>query len=425
MHQPSSSTTRSTGISPPVSMRRLVGTTWLRCGYTTGTCAAAAAKAATTTLVTGRTADTVAIETPNGTALTLDVLDLTVDGDRASCAVRKDGGDDPDATDGALIYASVERSSTPDVTIDGGDGIGRVTKPGLDQPVGATAINSVPRRMIAQAVRDAAGHDVHQGWRVTVSCPTGGDIARKTFNPKLGIVGGISILGTTGIVEPMSDAALAATTAREISIIAATGLKELLVVIGNYGETFARTSLGLRTDGLTGAGTAPARAIGRPACDGDPSAPNPLPYGVVKSSNFIGDAIAQAAEAGFEKVLVVGHLGKMVKVGIGVLNTHSNRGDGRIETLIACALQAGADLETLRDLLGCVSTDAAVSVLIAAGLLPATMSCLTRRVQATFERHIPAGLSLDWMCFTRLGDEFAPIAQSPHASQLVERWHRP
>ena len=396
-------------LAPPAQRlgRRLVGDKWLRCGYTTGTCAAAAAKAATTMLLTGRPLADVRLTTPGGVALTLDVLDAAFDGRQARCAVRKDGGDDPDATDGALIYATVERAAGEAIIIDGGPGIGRVTRPGLDQPVGAAAINSVPRRMIEEAVREADPGPGPGGWRVTITCPAGEAIAAKTFNPRLGITGGISILGTTGIVEPMSNAALIETTAREISVLAADGVKDLLVVVGNYGAAFARDNLGLTAaEGLCQPGAQPA-------------------YGLVMSSNFIGDAVASAAANDFANVLVIGHLGKLVKLGIGMLNTHSSQGDGRIETLIACALEAGAGLDCLRQLLGCVSTDAAVTVLRAAGLLAGTMAVLGRRIQATFDRHTPAGLRLEWICFTRLDGAFSLVAQSAAPFELVRKWAQP
>jgi cobalt-precorrin-5B (C1)-methyltransferase len=382
-------------------MRRLVGGKLLRCGYTTGVCAAAAAKAAAAMLADGRLLDTVAIETPAGLPLDLDVVDAKLGDGHASCAVRKDGGDDPDATDGALIYADVSRAG-PGVVIDGGEGVGRVTKPGLDQPVGAAAINSVPRRLIEQAVRSAGPDDGH-GWRVVISCPEGGQIAAKTFNPRLGITDGISILGTTGIVEPMSNSAIIETTAREISVLAAAGAKDLLVVIGNYGEAFARDQLGLDFGGASG-----LAGPGRP--------------GAVMSSNFIGDAIAQAAANGFERVLVVGHLGKLAKAGIGMLNTHSSVGDGRLETLIACALQAGADLATLRRLQESVSTDAAVFVLSQAGWLTDSMRVLSCRIQAAFDRHSPASLELEWICFAKLNGAFSVVARSPRSQDLVRRW---
>jgi cobalt-precorrin-5B (C1)-methyltransferase len=377
--------------------RRLVSGKLLRCGYTTGTCATAAAQAAATMLLTGGPVGSVRLETPDGTTWELEVVDPVIEAAEASCAVRKDAGDDPDATDGALIYANVTRQPWG-VSIDGGPGVGRVTKAGLDQPVGAAAINSVPRRMIEQAVSavaDEAGDPT--GWHVVISCPVGERIAAKTFNPRLGVVGGISILGTTGIVEPMSHAALVETMAREIAVLAADGATDLLVVIGNYGAAFARDTLGL--------------------VEGDASR-----LGVVKSSNFIGDAISQAAQHGIERVLVVGHVGKLAKVGIGMLNTHSSVGDGRMETLVASALEAGADAGQLRRMLDCASTDAALAVLVETGLMDATMRVLSRRVQSTFDRHVPEGVDVEWLCFMRWWGAFCDIARSSGATTLIKRW---
>ena len=160
-------------------------------------------------LLTGRKKDTIRLQTPKGIELNLDVLETELSPDEVRCAIRKDSGDDPDVTRGTLIFAAVRKSATPGVTIDGGEGVGRVTKPGLDQPVGAAAINSVPRQMIEENVREVCalvGYD--GGLDVTISAPEGEALAKKTFNPRLGIEGGISILGTTGIVEPMSEQAL-------------------------------------------------------------------------------------------------------------------------------------------------------------------------------------------------------------------------
>ena len=181
----------------------------LRLGYTTGSCAAAAAKAAAWMLLTGREKTSVTLHTPKGMDLSLSVEDIHREEGAVSCAIVKDGGDDPDITAGALIYARVSRIPERDVLIDGGFGVGRVTKPGLDQKPGQAAINSVPRRMIRENLMEvAAALDYRGGFRVEISVPLGEILAKKTFNPRLGIVGGISILGTTGIVEPMSEQAL-------------------------------------------------------------------------------------------------------------------------------------------------------------------------------------------------------------------------
>ena len=195
----------------------------LRLGYTTGSCAAAAAKAAAYMLLTGRRKDTIDLLTPKGIRLHLTVEEIKITSSEVSCAIRKDSGDDPDATRGTLIFACVRKTDVPEILIDGGAGVGRVTKRGLDQPVGAAAINSVPRRMIEENVREVCalcGYD--GGVSVVISVPEGEALAKKTFNPRLGIVGGISILGTTGIVEPMSEQALV-DTIRRAAAAAGTG----------------------------------------------------------------------------------------------------------------------------------------------------------------------------------------------------------
>ena len=181
----------------------------LRCGYTTGTCAALAAAAATQLLLTKEPPKTMGLMTPKGIFVEVEISQSSLEGGKATCGVVKDAGDDVDATQGLLICAQVESSEAPGITIDGGLGVGRVTKPGLDQPVGAAAINHVPRQMIASAVEKVQKtFGDSRGLAVTIFVPEGEKIAQKTFNPYMGIVGGISILGTSGIVEPMSIQAL-------------------------------------------------------------------------------------------------------------------------------------------------------------------------------------------------------------------------
>ena len=218
----------------------------LRLGYTTGSCAAAAAKAAAWMLLTGRRKESICLQTPKGIELNLKVLDIQMLADEARCAIQKDSGDDPDVTRGTLIFAAVRKSATPGVTIDGGEGVGRVTKPGLDQPGGAAAINSVPRKMIEENVREVCmlvGYD--GGIDVTISAPEGEALAKKTFNPRLGIEGGISILGTTGIVEPMSEQALLDTIHVELRQRRENGADYILLAPGNYGATTSAILSGL------------------------------------------------------------------------------------------------------------------------------------------------------------------------------------
>ncbi|MDR2933068.1 MAG: cobalt-precorrin-5B (C(1))-methyltransferase CbiD, partial [Oscillospiraceae bacterium] len=222
---------------------RLVGGKLLRRGYTTGSCAAAAAKAAAIMLLTQSVCPTATITTPSGTVLTVDVLDLAFTPEYASCAIQKDSGDDPDVTNGCLVYANVSRI-TDGIEINGGDGIGRVTKPGLDQPVGSHAINTVPRRVIREECKSVCrDYGYTGGLSVVLSIPSGEELAKRTFNPRMGIEGGLSILGTTGIVEPMSEAAIVETIRAELNLLYEAEYRDVLIAIGNYGEAFAKDVL--------------------------------------------------------------------------------------------------------------------------------------------------------------------------------------
>lgn len=375
-----------------MELMRNVNGKLLRCGYTTGACAAAAAKAAAAMLLSGSPVDRVSIGTPKGVALTLDVLDILLAADCVSCAVRKDSGDDPDVTNGALIYARVERSAHR-IHIDGGEGVGRVTRPGLDQPVGAAAINSVPREMITAELRETAEkHGYGGGFSVSIYIPGGEELAKRTFNPRLGIAGGISVIGTTGIVEPMSNQAMADTIRLELRQLRASGVRDVLLAPGNYGETFARETLGLSMDGHV-------------AC-----------------SNFIGDAIDGAVELGFMRILLVGHIGKLVKLGLGIINTHSSFGDGRMETLMACALAAGAKLSLLKGISHSVTTDAALDLIWNAGLLKKTMAELGNRIDACLSRRVPEGVAIGYICFTNAPPMCGVLAKSVNADELMEIW---
>ena len=367
----------------------------MRCGYTTGSCAAGAARAAAEMLLTGRIVGTVELDTPKGIRLTLEIVNPEIGEGFARCAVQKDSGDDPDITNGILVYAEARRIRQG-IDIDGGEGVGRVTRPGLDQPVGAAAINSTPRRMIAEQVSQVCAACGYEGGiGIVISIPDGEALAKKTFNPRIGIEGGISVIGTTGIVEPMSNAALVDTIRLELSVLAASGAKGVLLCPGNYGETFAREALGLD--------------ISRH----------------VSTSNFIGDAIEAAVGAGFARILLVGHIGKLVKLGIGMSNTHSANGDGRMETLIACALACGGELPLLRKLLNCVTTDAALEALDEAGLTGPVMAVLARRIQDGLARRVPAGVEIGFICFTNAEGRQGVLCESENARALAKEWEIP
>ena len=364
-----------------------VGRQKLRCCYTTGTCAAAAAAGAAARLLTGETLPAVRIITPAGVAVEAELLQHAAGEGWAACAVRKDGGDDPDVTDGALIFARVERTDTPGIIIDGGEGVGRVTLPGLDQPVGAAAINSTPRRMIAEQLETAAARAGYTGGlRAVISVPEGEALAKRTFNPRLGIVGGISILGTSGIVKPMSEAALLDSLYLEMDQRRAAGTEDLLLTPGNYGESFAREVLGLNLDRWC------------------------------MCSNYLGAAIDHAAGAGFRSVLVVGHLGKLIKAAAGCMNTHSKTADARRETLTAHAALAGADGALLRALFDSPTTDAGVELLKQAGLLGPVMASIGEALDGQLKRRAGEGLTIEALFFS---NQYGILGKTPGAERLL------
>lgn len=360
----------------------------LRLGYTTGSCAAAAAKAAAWMLLTGKRKETITLDTPKGIRLELPVREIEMGKDAVSCAIEKDSGDDPDVTKGMLIFASVHRTDEPGVHIDGGEGIGRVTKRGLDQAVGNAAINSVPRQMIRENVEEVmALADFSGGLAVVISAPGGGEIAKKTFNPRLGIVGGISILGTTGIVEPMSEAALVETIRVELRQRRALGRDYALLTPGNYGSDFIRQNLDVDLN------TA------------------------VQVSNFLGDALDICRDLGFRGALLVGHIGKLVKVAGGMMNTHSKYGDCRMEILAAHAGASGADAERVREILDCAACDDAVRILRECGLAEATLARVTERVLFHLA-HRADEMEAGVLMFSK---EYGILGQSENAPELLKK----
>ena len=324
----------------------------LRLGYTTGSCAAAASKAAAIMLLTGKELQQIRLLTPKGIELELEVEDITTEKDAVSCAIRKDSGDDPDVTHGALVYSRVSFSDEPGVHIDGGIGVGRVTKPGLDQPVGNAAINSTPRRMIKENLEEVMEMTSYEGGLdVMISIPKGVELAKKTFNPRLGIEGGISVIGTTGIVEPMSEKALTDTIMLELRQKRELGYEYALLTPGNYGSDFIRDGLGLD------------------------------PEWAVQTSNFIGDSIDMCVKLGFKGALLIGHIGKLVKIAGNMMNTHSKYCDCRVEILGSAAAAFGVKPETAEYLLGCAACDEAVRVLREEGIDRDTLDLVSSRIE--------------------------------------------
>lgn len=362
------------------------GTEKLRCGYTTGSCAAAAAKASALMLLSGMKIDKISLMTPKGILLELDIKDPKIGFDYAECAVKKDSGDDPDVTNGILIYAKVQKFASG-IIIDGGKGVGRVTESGLDRKVGEAAINTVPRKMIENAVKEIAEkYDYDGGFKIVITVPEGEKIAEKTYNPRLGIIGGISIIGTSGIVEPMSAKAVVETIRTEESMIKAQGRKNLLITIGNYSGTFLKEHL-------------------------------PDLNKTVKCSNFIGDAIDCAVEFGFERVLIIGHAGKLVKLGAGIMNTHSSNADGRMEVLITCGLLAGADIQTLKLIYKCITVDDALEILKAVGLLEKTLKVLMDKIQFYLNAKVKNKLEIGALMFS---NKYGLLGKTIDAERIIK-----
>ena len=364
----------------------------LRYGYTTGSCAAAASKAAAAMLLSGKEISYVELHTPKGIDLRLEVLDISREDNAVSCAIQKDGGDDPDVTNGILIYAKVSREPADEaqIIIDGGIGVGRVTKPGLEQPVGAAAINKVPRQMIRENLEAVCEqYHYHGKLSVVISIPSGVELAAKTFNPRLGIVGGISVLGTSGIVEPMSEQALIDTIRVEMRQKLANGMEYLLVVPGNYGIDFLdQYGHGLQLEDA------------------------------VKCSNFVGEALDAAVEFGAKGVLLVGHIGKFVKLAGGIMNTHSHNADARMELLTVHAALLGAPVELLQKMMECVTTDDALKYLKEADLMEPVMERIMEKMEFYVNQRAQHQLELGVIIFSNV---FGILGQTKNVPDLVKK----
>ena len=369
----------------------------LRSGFTTGSCAAAASKAAAWMLLTGEEKKSIRIFTPSGRAFDAEILDIQRGRDSVKCAVRKDGGDDPDVTTGALIYADVRLSESGSVRIDGGEGVGRVTRPGLDQPPGEAAINSVPRSMIKKEIDDVAeAYSYDGGFDVIISVPGGEEIASRTFNPRLGIEGGISIIGTSGIVEPMSEQAILDTIKVELRQKKAEGCSTAFVSPGNYGLDFMREEYGIDLD-----------------CS-------------VKCSNFIGLTVDMVRELGFSGMFLTGHAGKLVKVAGGIMNTHSREADCRMEVIASAAAREGAPSELIRRILDSLTTEEAFVKLRESDreLADRTSARIMDGIISSLRRRAGGELDIECIMYTK---ENGLIAASAGAGRMIkangENWN--
>lgn len=420
----------------------------LRLGITTGTCSAAAAQAAAMQLLLGVESHAVTLRTPKGMTVSVPVYLLESDSKKASYKVVKDSGDDPDVTNGTdvcvtveyaqqstreksnrsagtsgdkkpngsveiggnagsdgIVEASIQSSkngsqdrsraftseSFPYLTLDGGIGIGRVTKEGLEQAVGQAAINRVPRQMIFDAVADVCEKaNVCEPLHITVWMPEGETLAKRTFNPKLGIEGGLSVLGTSGILEPMSEQAIVATIETEIRQLHAVGEEKILVTPGNYGQAYASEYLGLDL----------AKSV--------------------KSSNYIGDTIDLAISYGMKDFLLVGNIGKLVKLAAGIFNTHSKVADGRGEIFAVHAAMAGAGADVVQEIYNCINTDRMLDVVEREGLREAVM----QSILAAIEKHVDGRIG-DAMRFGVIvfSEKYGYLGQTSDAERELNKWY--
>lgn len=366
----------------------------LRKGFTTGSCGAAAAKAALYMLLTDSVKDEIEIITPGGAVFRTEVKDIFREGNRVRCAVVKDGGDDPDVTTGLHVTAEVCAEERGDgaleIQIEGGQGVGRVTLPGLDQPVGNAAINRVPRQMIEKELSEVAELlDFRGRIRVILSVPGGEAAAERTFNPRLGIEGGISILGTTGIVEPMSTRAILDTIRVELNQRKALGDRIAAVSPGNYGLNFMKETYGYDLNRS------------------------------VKCSNYVGDTVDMVREMDFRGMLLTGHIGKLIKVSGGIMNTHSKEGDARMELLAAGVIRAGGSMDTLRGILNCRVTEEALGIIQAESpaLLRKSMESVMDRILYYLRKRAGEGLPVECILYS---NEFGLLAASPGAMDMLE-----
>lgn len=359
----------------------------LRCGYTTGSCALGAAVAAAEMLFEGRMVDKAAIHTPKGMDLVLEIQEAEIKNGYACCCVQKDSGDDPDVTNGIKIFARVAKCGGEGITITGGVGIGKVTQKGLSVAVGCAAINPVPYAMILAGLKETAMRYRYKGGLTCeIFAPEGEQISKKTFNEKLGIKGGISILGTSGIVEPMSEDALMETLYLELNVIREKGYTKLLMLPGNYAFDYSRKHLHLETENC------------------------------VKYGNFTGYTLDSAAEKGFTDILMVGHIGKLIKNAGGIMQTHSKMRDGRMEIFCCHAALCGVALPCLARIMKCPTLDAAIEVLLETGLEKSVFQSVADAVKNKAEERTKGMVRVECIVFS---EQYGFLSQSCGANAML------
>lgn len=355
----------------------------LRCGITTGSCAAAAAKAASAQFLLGIKNESVSLVTPKGITVDIPVYEVP-EKSGATYMVIKDSGDDPDVTDGCKIYVTIDYPDSskpkdvcfcygdaPKLYLDGGVGVGRVTKTGLEQDIGQAAINIVPRKMIFEAVADVCKlSEFKSELMITVYIPEGEDLAGRTFNERLGIEGGLSVLGTSGILEPMSEKAIVDTIETEIRQRSSQGINRLLITPGNYGRKYASSYLGIDID--TG----------------------------IKCSNYIGETLDLAVAYDIKEILLVGNIGKLVKLAAGIMNTHSKVADGRMEILAVHTVMNGGTSDMAHRIMGSINTDEVLSLLDEWGLRQEVIDSICKYIDRHVKRRVGDGVCCGIMLFS-------------------------
>lgn len=370
---------------------------FLRYGITTGSCAAAAAKAAAKLLLTGVLCDHVSMDIPSGKRIDVAVSKVSYSDDTAEFMVIKDSGDDPDVTDKAEIHVTLQKSGSTDknafryegfceIYLDGGEGIGRITAEGLEQSIGQAAINKVPRQMIFDAVDEIAGLADYRGKLLAVvSVPGGKELSEHTFNPRLGIEGGISVLGTSGILEPMSEKAFADTIELQIKQSINNGNRNIVIVPGNYGEKYASSY----------AGSAP----------------------VIKCGNFIGETLDMAVVYGVKNLLLIGNTGKLIKLAAGIMNTHSLYADARQEIMAVHSVLCGADKYTAQKIMDCITTDEMIGILEKEGIRDRVMHSISLKIQEHVRRRLKDSVNFGVMLFS---EKYGFLCQTEGTDSVTE-----
>ena len=393
-----------------------------RRGYTTGSCATAVSKAAVYMLLTNEKIDTVNIDTPKGIYLSIPVVSSEIKKNEDTgeiysiCSVEKDGGDDIDATNGIEIFAKATwvyedeiDKSEKNFSFEGdgfyvfsGNGVGIITKKGLSVEPGRPAINPVPQKMIAKEVESilkASGENVlndknsldnrKKVIKITIFIPKGEEVANKTFNPRLGIVGGISIIGTSGIVEPMSDDGWKKSLSIELNMKKELGMDKIILVPGNHGESFISDRIGENSS-------------------------------VVRTSNFLEYMLMEAKRMGFKKILLAGHIGKFIKLSAGIFNTHSKVADARNEILIANLALMGASTELVRKIDSCLTTEEATDIVYENGF-GEVFDIICEKCKKRAEMHVDNEIEIEVFIFKM---DKTVLGKSKNAEEMLDSFRK-